>query len=397
MNSLNLEKVGFNLIVLFPLLHSILTLITKGDGQAKFFFIYSLLIFQICIRKKFIALFYTKKLNIIVIFALIIEGILFCIFVSSKWESILEFIVFSICIVFWIIYSDKKIFNNFVSWLIKQEKKIICIHILYFMVLSYSIVFREGIDTKGWGTTTLKGPYDMAHVLAYELLIFLLLDFTFYFLTKKILWIILSIICLLLMFVTAVRSVLVATGFVLLYVFFNLKQKNKILVSIAVIIGMLFTYRYTNIFQSLIEKTVFAINNGTITSSRGLIFKTSMEAYLNVEKPLSYFMGIGLEELEKYNLEHIFMYIHAHNDFIDAIVQFGLVGLYIYTYAFYKFLKNVNGIERVFAFLIIFSLSFSNGFFINYAIVICTIIINVFTYVIQNNGNQKNIKIVFNN
>ena len=32
--------------------------------------------------------------------------------------------------------------------------------------------------------------------------------------------------------------------------------------------------------------------------------------------------------------------IHAHNDFVDALVGFGLIGLGIYVYNFVKFCKN---------------------------------------------------------
>lgn len=50
--------------------------------------------------------------------------------------------------------------------------------------------------------------------------------------------------------------------------------------------------------------------------------------------------GVGMTNLLKWNGININANIHAHNDFVDALVGFGLIGLGIYVYNFVKFCKN---------------------------------------------------------
>lgn len=379
------KNIIFNYIILYPLVHLIFAMLFQGEGLAKLYFVYSTFIFFIIFIIKLAADFLSVKKSTVLILALIaLEGILLVLFVTQDKFSILEYIQFSICIIFFILFSSKEYIHLFLKYLFQKDKILLIVQIVYFLFLSITVINGQGIDAGRWDAMTLKGPYDMAHILAYELFIFLLIDIIYlYNSNNKFLWLMLCILWFICILLTAVRSVLLSLAFVLFFAFRKIKTQHKILLSLAFGIFLIGILKYTTVFDNLINKTIFAINNGTITSSRGLIFKNSLAAYFNTDNIFQYLTGIGLENLEKYNKKYIYMAIHAHNDFIDALVQFGPIGLILYIKSFYMFIKSIKGQGSIIAFTIIFSLAFYNGFFINGATVICMIIITAYSYKIR--------------
>ena len=98
-------------------------------------------------------------------------------------------------------------------------------------------------------------------------------------------------------------------------------------------------YNY-GLFDALLTKSKLALENGSISNGRSSILISSLYALKQGNEYVNTICGVGMTNLLKWNGININANIHAHNDFVDALVGFGLIGLGIYVYNFVKFCKN---------------------------------------------------------
>lgn len=345
------------LCILYPLLNIIVAFLLHGEGLMKLLVGYtSIFLFSFIVCKKGRKILINKK-SLIVLILIFLEWFLFVTTVPSMY-NIEQLFMFSLFIAVCFMFSNEDVQTDFCQWINKKDKFVLFVQVLYLVVLGFSCIFSDGVNRGQWGISSLKGPYEINHLLAYELLTFVLIDVI---IMRKNKWAIVFL-CInsSLIFLTAVRSVLLVWVIAALFYFYKKNIKQKFLMIIVGILALGFLISKTSLLDAVIKKTNTAINTSTITSGRGAIYLNSIEAYINAEKPIYWLSGMGQENLGLYNRNHkIWMNIHAHNDFIDALAQFGVIGFILCIISYISMIKAKKKIGLI----LVFVLAFSNGFY----------------------------------
>ena len=94
--------------------------------------------------------------------------------------------------------------------------------------------------------------------------------------------------------------------------------------------------RFTNMTESYYGGVL-----ATVTSSRSVFWEADIKAFLN-SNIWQKLIGHGYNFIYQVNYNSVKTYIWGHNDIIHILVTNGLLGIYIYFYAFISFLKSVR-------------------------------------------------------
>lgn len=352
----SLKKLLYSLICLYPLLNISICYLCDGDNMATFSAIYCCILLGIIFidvkRYKIQTIFIMLCGMLTIIVSYIREEVIYSIY------SIL-FVTTMLCLNFFSeIYFDIDDFGKYIG-----EKKEICFvpQILFLIVLFYHYSLH-GLRY-GWSTSVLQGPYNYPHTLAYILLLLAMLDAFLWINTQSNLGFILAGLNLLLLLLTAVRSALLAACFSILYLllrFVTDKEIKKLLLFIGIgLLTVFIAYKY-GFLNGLIAKTELAIAHSSITNGRGNIALVSLNTLASDGRTVvDYFFGVGMGELLNNNYRYLGYAIHAHNDFIDVFVCYGIVDLGLYIYSFHKFAKK----NWIWIWLCIGCLAVGNGLF----------------------------------
>lgn len=352
----SLKKLLYSLICWYPLLNISICYLYAGDNMVTFSVIYCCILLGIMFIR-------VMKYKIQTIF-IIVCGLL-TIMISFIREDMIYstysvlFVVTMLYLNFFSeIYFDIDDFSEYV-----RKKKEICFapQVLFLMVLFYHYSLY-GFKA-GWSTAVLQGPYNYPHTLAYLLLLYAMLDAFLWINTQSKPGFILAGLNLLLLLLTAVRSALLAACFSILYLllrFVTDKEIKKLLLFIGIgLLILIIAYKY-GFLNGLIAKTELAIAHSSITNGRGNIALVSINTLMSDGRTVvDYFFGVGMGELLNNNYRYLGYAIHAHNDFIDVFVCYGIVDLGLYIYSFHKFAKK----NRIWIWLCIGCLAVGNGLF----------------------------------
>jgi hypothetical protein len=283
-----------------------------------------------------------KKLSRKNIYILIIFAFILILEIYRDQNMFILFVTFIFANIMLSIYSSNKIMvKEYIEYFVKKKNQFYIVQ-LVFLIILFLFVMKNGL-TAGWNTWVLQGPYNYPHTLAYLFLFMMMLD-TFYFIEFRekfvILFIAVSFACIIL---TAVRSVLIASIIVIGYIFYRVFSRKQfikfILYCFLLFVCIYIAYNY-GLFDALLTKSKFALGNGSISNGRSSILISSLYALKQGNEYVNTICGVGMTNLLKWNGININANIHAHNDFADALVGFGLIGLGIYVYNFVKFCKN---------------------------------------------------------
>ncbi len=369
------------LITIYPLINLLFAYCLGGDGLLTIYLAFSVII---------ISLYYIKseknrrtKFSSNSLWCLFFIFLLTCAHVFLKFSTFSQVLIFDFAIIYWIFYSKYEKSENFLQWVLNNERIILFIELLYIFVMILSVIYGDGISTEEWGTTTLKGPYSINHVLAYEIVCFSILNLVIWVKKDKKIFFILYIFCLAIDILTGVRSTIIVMIAVFLLAFYTKKMSNKLFILVLGITVVLYTALNTNLFVGVLEKTKNAVALGSISSSRGTIYISSLKALTTSKNPIYWIIGMGQDKLTIFNRDNIMMTIHAHNDFIDALVQYGILGLFTYCLSLFKVCR-----KSLKALLIIGFLAFSNGFYMYQSVVVATPLIVAYCETVNRN-NEK--------
>ena len=347
----------YTMLLIYPAINVLIAYLYSGDMMNTFSFLFSFFIIALICNGKI------KKTDIIIFaFALIIPiiGILreerdTAYFSLQFFDLVITFIFYSE------FYINKDEFSDFVF---KNRKLIHLAYIFIYYLLFLSFQKYGFNNVRIWNTAVFRGPYRLPHTLAYILLFISLLNIFLFKKTKKIFELVFVLINFIIILLTAVRSAIISMLFIAILLFDNIYnntiKRNKILYII--IISLFFAVIYKNrIFDFVIKKTQSAIAGGDITNSRGKIFLYSTMALFETDTNFSHnlLIGIGMDKLMRYNFSHIYYFVHGHNDFIDALTCYGVIGASIYSISLSKFCKR-STIHKI---LFLFPLIFWNGLF----------------------------------
>ena len=121
-------------------------------------------------------------------------------------------------------------------------------------------------------------------------------------------------------------------------------RKSTFYLTIVPIIIMGVSFLSVSAMQNKIESTQYTASSyqdfwGTITSSRSVFWEADIKAYLE-QNFVSKLLGNGFNFVYDINKESVGVLIWAHNDFIQLLTTFGIVGLAIYIWSVYVLFKT---------------------------------------------------------
>lgn len=354
----SLKSIVYNLICIYPVLNIFVCYLSDGDTMLIFSALYTCqLLLGIMIYEKKC----TKQTLLLVLYGFVNIGVT-CARETGK-AYIANAILFAVTLCSFQVFSDHYIdIKDFAEYV--KKRRVICyvVQILFWMILLYHYSLY-GLRY-GWSTYVLQGPYNYPHTLAYLLLLLALLDIFLWNSENSGFGLVTAGINLALMLLTAVRVALLAACIAILFLlirFMTTKSFRRFLIFLVIgTLALVLTYQY-GIFTALFEKTQEAIGHSDISNGRGTIAITSLKALMDGEERniLHFLFGVGQQRLLSNNFKYLRSAVHAHNDFVNALVCYGIIGLGMYVYGFSRFArKNKTGI-----WLCVGCLAFGNGLF----------------------------------
>lgn len=374
---IGLEGMVFSFILLYPLIHIILATFFPYL-LAKIVLVFLVVIFCYFIkhtsRRCFI---FVCSFLCIYVFYNSINYHLFQVKHSDFYTFVLLGLVFAV-------YSQKKIIDKFYVYLSSRERTFLIEEIIFFIVLVYTIAFNNGLKVNfGSKIPVLYGPYEVPHMLGYILIILYCLNAFFQRMSKKKVFMILKMLCTILVIWTAARSAVLGLSIIIFADFILIKNINRKFVILGIsVIGFLYLFLFTDfiIDNPLMQKTLSAIDNGSITNGRETFSGIAMRYYNENTSFVEKLFGIGMNNVRTLFLHTstIRVAIHAHNDYVNALVGYGVVGLGLYIIGQIMQIKVVQDWKMKFLIqLFIFILAYYNGFAMYAMFTPCLIVIYV--------------------
>lgn len=354
------RELTYLILSLYPFINILFCYLFKGDkmNTVSLTFCLFIILLNYGIPKRI------PKTDIIII-GIISVAVSLSFFREEEFSNKVVSLLYAVTTMFFVMCYRRKIdFEDLKNRLINRPFAFFVGQIAFLALLF--IHFMQNGLTYGWNTILLQGPYNYPHTLAY-ILLFMLCG-NLYLILKKIETkpVIFAGIEVILIILTAVRSVCVSLAitalFVLRFYFTTKNLKNAALIIILGIVSVCVAFKY-GLFESFIAKTNLSVEGGYgISNNRGNTFISSLSTF---EKygvfPFNIIFGVGLESLIKNNLQLLGSSIHAHNDFIDIFISYGIFNLLVYLFCFIK----VGGINtNTFWFILTIGvLIFFNGLF----------------------------------
>ncbi|WP_315374153.1 hypothetical protein [uncultured Selenomonas sp.] len=354
-------NVIYYLILTYPLVQLLIGCIFEGKNLATTAVIYMIALAMMLLK-------YNKVVNIIWLSALLC-AFLFPVISLLNIGNHIDFqveisfaIYFCVTIVLLYVYSDGVFFlNRFREFILAHQCIVVLTNFLYLSLLGVYVMIY-GLSA-GWATYVLQGPYFFPHSLAYMLVMLLCLNVMLVMKTKRSIYILFSLVFLGLIMMTAVRTIILNLIVIIFFILYRLAMQKNIKGILYLGISLVvFTSLgiYLDIFDALIEKTAAAIVGSDVTSGRGTILLGSLSSFLNDSVPFyQWFIGAGLNEVIHNNIMFMGAAIHAHNDFVDILVAYGLIALFFYIMFMFLFSRK----KFLFNFSFVFILAYSNGLF----------------------------------
>lgn len=376
---LSFKKIVFELSLIMPMLYTLVYCFKASLAN-------KLVILQLIFSYFLINSIYSKKRKSIKFFLL---NFLLAIFLLYTYaiDSIgaivhINFYSYVFMFIMFLISIDNETRNELFEYYNSKKKNIIFYFFIFLVIILYTCFFSNGIkwefDSK---LPILYGPFEITHILAYIFLtfycMFAITDITS---KSKFIWI-LKIICFAGIIFTAVRSAAIALAILMLQDFISIRSiSKKMLIFLFGVLLLILLLTNTNILMNnpIVGKTIIASNTGTITNGREIFRNVALDYYVSNTNVFEKIFGIGINKLEEVIFENIGVKIHAHNDYVNLLVGYGIVGFFLMIYLQLILGKNIkNKISKILFHLFIFVLCFYNGlamyiqFIASFPIVIC--------------------------
>ncbi|MEY8337988.1 O-antigen ligase family protein [Lachnospiraceae bacterium 62-35] len=347
------QKILCVLFIIYPFFDIFFTYITKNDGVLTMHVCFCAILIGLIVGEK---CFYNKIVPHISYFVFVMIWI-FCIGIDIIKADDLEGISYglkALSLMILLHYFWKNDFYNVFSRELERHVWLwTLVNIGVFVVVLLSV--SQGGIYSHWGTTSLTGPYLLNHTLAYLMLFIVCGDLYLWIKKTKGIMLLCAGISLIIMLLTGVRTIIIPITY-LGWIYAKRKGVRGFLYTLFLgICGIVLLYR-TGVLNTLIEKTVYAALNGSVSNGRFNIWKSSFNAYLTSGDIWNYLTGICVNGLKSYNNLHIGFNIHAHNDIVTIFVAFGPLAVVVFMYTFFKYLRDYATV------FFLFPLLFFNGF-----------------------------------
>ncbi len=361
--SSNLEKWVFSVIITYCFVNILLAMISPGLVNR---YVLVILVMMYIYYNKKVA---CKKIGTFFAFNVLLISYT-CYYLISHGISMVfhsDYYSFVLIILLFFSFSDQGVRQRFTVFFRKFEKMYMASVISTFVALIVSIAFLDGLH-KGFGISLpiLYGPYSVPHELGYALTgMYCGLGLLSERNEKKIK--VLKIICVILVIWTAARSAVIAIALVICADYLSIKRRSlKLIIGAVLVCAGLYIFLFTDVLYNnpLMQKTLLSISNGSITNGRERFASIILDYYSNNTSIIQKILGIGMGKLREIMLYNptIGVGIHAHNDYVNALVGFGVFGLIVFVIGQTKmFIVAKSKPYALMLEMLIFILAFYNG------------------------------------
>lgn len=280
---------------------------------------------------------------------------------SFFYGYLLTFIMMLIC-------TEDDLREEFIRYFMTRKKRFAVYVTIFFMTVVFSIAFLNGLKV-GYGSKipVLYGPFNIAHMLAYLLMVVYCGVSLFDLENKKKMVIAIKLVCVICIVCTAVRSAVLATAVLIVCDFLSIRKISKKAIILGVgFIVLIFLATNTDILTNnpLIEKTLYATEvGGSITNGREWYRQIALSCYATKTTLLEKIFGVGISGVVEAIYSVLRVRIQAHNDYVNLLVGYGIVGLLSFVICQLGLSKTCKSKMNVILLqLFIFILAYYNGF-----------------------------------
>lgn len=259
--------------------------------------------------------------------------------------------------------------KEFWGFLVAHWHQCIIMLFCYFGMLFFSILFKNGLK-HGYGVSfpLLYGPYDVPHIVGYSLLFVYCICACLYKIRRSYLVLGLKAACIICVVWTATRSAVLAMAILVFLDFLSMKNVDKKTVIIVVgLLVLLYLALFTDFLWTnpITQKTISALKNeGSLTNNREIFSSIVLKNYFENSTWLQKILGQGIDGVRKCLKDNpaVNVAIHAHNDYVNLLCGYGMVGFFCMVYGQLKLFEfNKKKCMVVLAELFLVALMYTNG------------------------------------
>ena len=365
MLKLNIRKVTYELCMAMPAIFTVLYCIRDNVANKAaivlMLFAYILLHSYYMRNGKKIRFFIFNFLTIIYIGYIGVKCGVSEIISSYFYGYLLTFIMMLIC-------TEDDLREEFIQYFMTHKKRFAAYVTVFFMTVVFSIIFINGLKV-GYGSKipVLYGPFNIAHKLAYLLMVVYCGVSLFDLENKKKTVIAIKLVCVICIVCTAVRSAVLATAVLIVCDFLSIRKISKKAIILGVgFIVLIFLATNTDILTKnpLIEKTLYATEvGGSITNGREWYRRIELSYYATKTTLFEKIFGVGISGVVEAIYSVLRVKIQAHNDYVNLLVGYGIVGLLLFMICQLGLSKTCKSKMNIILLqLFIFILAYYNGF-----------------------------------
>lgn len=283
----------------------------------------------------------------IMIFFLTFSVVMIAILQTSNKNSYISDGIYFIITIFLLTELNNKYFIKKLLSSLRQSQTFI-----RFVIILCNIFLCIGFfDIKCYNSSLWEGSYYIGYTNASHTMasgVCLLLSFSLYIIRdkKNIRTFILLIPGIIAILKSGARTFLIPL-MVICY-FFYIYNIKKSLLKIILLPLALFIISYILLQSSMIDKILFSINNkvgnmgfmGRFTNGRTVFWLVDLLAFQDYNF-IQKLLGNGLDFVYILNKKFFNLAIWAHNDIINCLLSFGIIGTCIYIYTIFIICKNI--------------------------------------------------------
>ncbi|NLJ70761.1 MAG: hypothetical protein GX328_04790 [Clostridiaceae bacterium] len=219
------------------------------------------------------------------------------------------------------------------------------------------------MDDKMW---MLFGPFSLPHILGYELLVIYCGVSLYDKENKSLFFLIIKGLILIMTVLSGVRSAALALSLLVIYDYISMKNKSqKKTIFVIGIIVLIVIAKQTDFLLNnpLINKTRIAYDHGSVTSGREWYRKAQLDAFVHKSNFIQKLFGVGIPGVIEYMYQSLGVRIQGHNDYINTLVGYGIIGFVLLIINQLNLSKVSNSVwSKIFLQVFIFLLAYYNGF-----------------------------------
>lgn len=386
---INLEKIVFELNIIMIMLYTLFYCISPSAAN-------KIVIFDLILTLIYLIRYMARvgKTNKFIVFnGLVLFYILYtAVYVYPEYLFNSYFYAYLFLFVQFELFSNKEVRQRFYKYFENAWKRFILYIIIYLMLILFSFFKGEALRQDS-GIRVLYGPYEIPHYFAYIILgVYCGISEFEKKLSRKLI-LCLKLICCIIIICTAVRSAALALGVLVVYDYISIRgiQKKGILI-ICGLLGFLYILFGTDLLvnNAIVEKTIYAIKyGGSITNNRDWFRKAAFEYYFHDINILQQLVGASMPNLISAINRSVGFAIHAHNDYANILVGYGMIAFVGLLYYQKKYL-NISQCwsAKIFFQLYLFTLCFFNGFGL-YTMLLSVFPINLYFFEKQKNLSRE--------